>query len=180
MRETTLRLSNNVRNIVLAVTVIIILGVINVEIFKKEAIVADGATVLLRIAPRDPRSLLQGDYMALRYSMAARVAMEAEEENIMDGLLVVELAEGGEASFVAIYDGQPLTDTQQLLKFRRRGESVRLASDAFFFEEGQWETYQRARFGELKVSNDGDAVLVGLRNDEYERLGTAVLLSTSD
>lgn len=180
MRETTLKLSSNTRNIVLAVTVIVILGVINVEIMKKEAIVADGATVLLRIAPRDPRSLLQGDYMALRYSMARQVAMDAKEANITDGLIVTELAESGEASFVAIYDGQQLTDTQQLLKFRRRGESVRLASDAFFFEEGQSETYQRARFGELRVSNDGEAVLVGLRNDEHERIGTAVLLSSDD
>lgn len=178
MRESTLKLSNDTRNIVLAVTVIVILGVINFEIMKKEAIVANGATVLLRIAPRDPRSLLQGDYMALRYSIARRVATDAKEANITDGLVVTELAETGEASFVAIYDGRPLTDTQQLLKFRRRGESVRLASDAFFFEEGQWETYQRARFGELRVSGGGEAVLVGLRNDEYERLGTAVLLSS--
>lgn len=179
MSETTLKLSNKIRLIVLAVTVIIIFGVINVEIMKKEAIVANGATVLLRIAPRDPRSLLQGDYMALRYAMAATIAEKAQEANITDGLLVAELVDSGEASFVAIYDGQPLTDTQQLLKFRRRGESVRLASDAFFFEEGQWETYRQARFGELKVSDDGEAVLVGLRNGEYERLGTA-LLSSSD
>lgn len=179
MSETTLKLSNKIRLIVLAVTVIIILGVINVEIMQKEAIVANGATVLLRIAPRDPRTLLQGDYMALRYAMAATVAEKAQEANITDGLLVAELADSGEASFVAIYGGQPLTDKQQLLKFRRRGESVRLASDAFFFEEGQWQTYEQARFGELKVSDDGEAVLVGLRNDEYERLGTA-LLSPSD
>jgi len=180
MRETTHKLSDRIRLIVLAVTVIIILGVINFEIMKKEAIVADGATVLLRIAPRDPRSLLQGDYMALRYAMAATVAAKAKDANITDGLIVAELAESGEASFVAIYDGQSLSGTQTLLKFRRRGESVRLASDAFFFEEGQWETYQRARFGELKVSNDGEAVLVGLRNDMIERLGTAVLLPPSN
>lgn len=180
MRETTHSLSDKTRLIVLAVTVAIILGVINFEIMKKEAIVADGATVLLRIAPRDPRSLLQGDYMALRYSMAATVATEAKNANVTDGMLVVELAESGEASFVAFYDGQPLTDTQTLLKFRRRGESVRLASDAFFFEEGQWQTYQQARFGELQVGNDGEAVLVGLRNDQFERLGTAVLMSPSN
>lgn len=176
MRDTTLNLSNKTRLIVLAVAVIIILGVINVEIMKKEAIVANGATVLLRIAPRDPRSLLQGDYMALRYAMAATVAGKAKDALLTDGLVVVEFAEGDEVSFVAIYSGQPVTGTQQLLKFRRRGESVRLASDAFFFEEGQWETYQRARFGELKVSDGGEAVLVGLRNEEFERLGTALLL----
>lgn len=177
MRETTHRLSTKTRNIILAVSVIIILGVINVEIMKKEAILANGATVLLPIAPRDPRSLLQGDYMALRYAMAETVARKAKDARLSDGLVVIELAESDEASFVAIYNGQPLTDTQQLLKFRRRGESVRLASDAFFFEEGQWNTYQQARFGELKVSDDGDAILVGLRNDVYERLGTALLLS---
>jgi uncharacterized membrane-anchored protein len=180
MRETTLNLSNKTRLIILAVTVVIILGLINFEIRRKEAIVANGVTVLLRIAPRDPRSLLQGDYMALRYAMARQVATDAKEANITDGLIVTELAESGEAGFVAIYDGQSLTDTQQLLKFRQRGESLRLASDAFFFEEGQWETYERARFGELRVSNDGEAVLVGLRNEGYERLGTAILLSPSD
>jgi uncharacterized membrane-anchored protein len=180
MRDATNRLSNKTRLVVLAVTVTTILGVINFEIMKKEAIIENGSTVLLRIAPRDPRSLLQGDYMALRYAMAGTVAGKAKDANMTDGLIVAELAESGEASFVAIYDGQPLNDTQHLLRFRRRGESVRLASDAFFFEEGQWEIYQRARFGELKVSNDGEAVLVGLRNDMFERLGTAVLLSPSN
>jgi uncharacterized membrane-anchored protein len=177
MRETANRLSNNTCLVVLAMTVITILGVINFQIMKKEAIIANGSTVLLRIAPRDPRSLLQGDYMALRYAMAGTVAEKAQDANMTDGLIIVELAESGEANFVAIYDAQPLGDTQQLLKFRRRGESVRLASDAFFFEEGQWETYQQAQFGELKVSNSGEAVLVGLRNDKYERLGTAALLT---
>jgi uncharacterized membrane-anchored protein len=180
MRDSTLKLSNKTRLIILAVTVIIILGLINFEIMKKEAILTNGVTVLLRIAPRDPRSLLQGDYMALRYAMAGQVATDAQVANITDGLIVIELAESGEASFVAIYDGQPVTDSQTLLKFRRRGESVRLASDAFFFEEGQWETYQPARFGELRVSSDGEAVLIGLRNHEFERLGSAVLSASSD
>jgi uncharacterized membrane-anchored protein len=45
---------------------------------------------------------------------------------------------------------------------------VRLASDAFFFEEGQGQTYQRARFGELRVADDGSAVLVGLRDEQHE------------
>lgn len=180
MREAIRRLSDRTRLIVLAIAVALILGSINLEIMNKEAIVADGATVFLRIAPRDPRSLLQGDYMAMRYAMAATVAEKAKEANMTDGLIVAELAESGEAGFVAIYDGQALTGTQILLKFRRRGESVRLASDAFFFEEGQWQAYQQARFGELRVSSDGEAVLVGLRNDSFERLGTALLLSPSN
>ena len=68
-------------------------------------------------------------------------------------------------------EGQALAENQRLLRFRRRGESVRLASDAYFFEEGEWETYAAARFGELRVSEEGDAVLVGLRDREGNPMG---------
>ncbi|MEQ8207207.1 MAG: GDYXXLXY domain-containing protein, partial [Woeseia sp.] len=112
MRELTNNRLKKIRSIVLAVTVIIVLDVINLEISKKEAIIADGSTILLRIAPRDPRSLLQGDYMALRYTLAETVAEKARDSDISDGLIVVELADSDEADFVAIYDGQPLTDSQ--------------------------------------------------------------------
>ena len=175
MRESALNLSNGRRLVVLIVTTAVILGAVNVQILKKEAIVAEGETVLLRLAPQDPRSLLQGDYMALRYAMAGTVATKSEYAEMTDGFIVIDLAEHGEATFVALYEGQQLSDAQQLLRFRRRRDSVRLASDAYFFEEGTWEIYQAARFGELRVNGNGEAVLIGLRNDAYERLGTPVL-----
>jgi uncharacterized membrane-anchored protein len=164
-------LPEHVRYFVLLVTVVAVLGLVNREIIGKEHILHDGRIVLLRLAPRDPRSLLQGDYMALRYSMAGEVATAAKQHDVNDGRVIVALRENGEADFVAIYDGQQLTATQQLLRFRRRGESVRLASDAFFFEEGQFEQYSTARFGELRVAENGDAVLTGLRDGDGVRLG---------
>ena len=150
---------------------LVILVIVNSQIAFKEGIVANGEKVLLRLAPRDPRSLLQGDYMALRYAIADEVARAAQQAGIRDGKIVVALARNGEAGFVDLYDGQPLGTTQRLLRFRRRGDSVRLASDAFFFEEGQWETYADARFGELRVDEDGEAVLTGLRDRNGYRIG---------
>jgi uncharacterized membrane-anchored protein len=47
---------------------------------------------------------------------------------------------------------------------------VRIAGDAFFFQEGQAAIYQPARYGELRVAGDGDAVLVGLRDGELRPL----------
>lgn len=167
-------LSDRTRIIVLAVTIAIVVTLINLEIVGKERILRDGKTVLLRLAPRDPRSLLQGDYMALRYSMAGEVAGQARQVDKNDGLAVIELTELNEASFVGLHDGQPLADGQFLLRYRKRGESVRLASDAFFFEEGSGPDYSSARFGEIRVNASGDAVLVGLRNADGERLGVAL------
>lgn len=174
MLNKMLNLSEQMRLIVMGVTAVVILGFVNIAIAGKERIVSDGTSMLLRIAPRDPRSLMQGDYMALRYSMAREVAAVADEAGVSDGRVVVTLQEQGEAVFVAIYAGEPLGPGQYLLQFRKRGESVRLASDAFFFEEGQWETYSGARFGEIRVDEDGNAVLIGLRDADGVRMGPAL------
>lgn len=159
------------RSIVLGGMVVVILGLANLQIAGKEQIIREGTTMLLRLAPVDPRSLLQGDYMALRYAMTNTVARAAEAAEVSDGVAIVQLGEMGEATFVDVFEGQQLMPDQALLRFRKRGDSVRLASDAFFFEEGQFGTYRGARFGELRVSDNGDAVLTGLRDNDGLRLG---------
>ncbi len=161
-------LPDRVRIIVLAVTIAIVLALINIEIAGKERIVR------LRIAPRDPRSLMQGDYMALRYTMVRDVAREAEQFGMNDGIAVIELGDLNEARFVSLYEGQQLQDGQHLLRYRKRGDSVRLASDAYFFEEGSGQDYSSARFGEIRINTKGDAVLTGLRDAEGKQLGSAL------
>ena len=156
---------------VIGVMTVVVLALVNVQISGKERIVEEGTTVLLQLAPIDPRSLLQGDYMALRYAMADEVAQAAEAAGVRDGTVVIELDENREAGFLSIHEGEALATGQHLLQFRKRGETVRLASDAFFFEEGQEEAYRPARFGELRVGEDGAAVLIGLRDEQYTVMG---------
>jgi uncharacterized membrane-anchored protein len=166
-------LSEKARLLIVVATGVGILVIVNAQIVTKQGIIETGNTVLLRLAPRDPRSLMQGDYMALRYAVADQVARAAEAAGVTDGRVVVKLAPDGEAEFLGLYEGQRLGQSQQILRFRRRGGAVRLASDAYFFEEGQWETFADARFGELRVDDNGDAVLIGLRDAGGSRLGPA-------
>ena len=173
MHETRRRLSDRNRVIVTIVMTVLILAFVNLQIAGKERILTEGRTVLLRLAPIDPRSLLQGDYMALRYAMADEVAAAAKEAGIGDGTVIVELDENDVARFVAPDRGQALADRQQRLVFRKRGETVRLASDAFFFEEGRGGFFEAARYGELRVADDGTAVLVGLRDEDARPLEPA-------
>ena len=174
MLKRIFNLKDRGRIIVLALTVATVLLAINVEIAGKEQIVRNGTRVLLRIAPRDPRSLLQGDYMALRYTLARVVASKAEQSELNDGFAVIELNEFNEAKFVSLYKDQQLQDRQHLLRYRKRGDSVRLASDAFFFEEGSGQDYRSASFGEIRINTKGDAVLIALLDAEGERLGSAL------
>jgi uncharacterized membrane-anchored protein len=173
MPEGAVRLSERTRLFVLVAMTVAILVFVNVQIMQKEDIIENGETLLLRLAPQDPRSLLQGDYMALRYAMTRDIALAARESNATDGQIIVELAENGEALFVDLFVGQELAEDQRLLRFRKRGDAVRLASDAYFFEEGQGDSFAGARFGEIRVGPAGDAVLIGLRDQDGNRLGTS-------
>jgi uncharacterized membrane-anchored protein len=121
----------------------------------------------------DPRSLIQGDYMALRYDLPAVITDQVRAVK-NDGHLVVELDPNEVASFKHVYKaGTPLATGERLLRYRSRGERVRLGAEAFFFQEGQASLYAHARYGELRVTDSGNAVLVGLRDGDMKPLGPA-------
>jgi len=44
---------------------VLILALANWHITQKRAVIANGQVLLLELRPADPRSLIQGDYMAL-------------------------------------------------------------------------------------------------------------------
>jgi len=153
---------------------------VNVSIADKERLLASGAVVYLELAPIDPRSLLQGDYMALNYAVAdetrrrLQASRPAERTGDLapgDGRIVVALDERSVAGFRRLDDGQPLASGEVVLRYRVRAGRLKFASNAFFFEEGQGPVYQEARYGEFRVDRDGDLLLTDLRGAALQRLG---------
>ena len=148
----------------------LVLSVPAYMIVVKERILFGGTTMLLELAPRDPRSLIQGDYMALNYKLSETLRQQLIEKSLR-GRVVVQLDEHAVARFARIQDSsRPLEDGEHLLRFRKRGSMVRIATDAYFFQEGHADVYTSARYGELKVGSAGDAVLVGLRDEEFAEI----------
>lgn len=154
------------RKIVFICTTLLALAAVPFLIIRKESTLAEGRTMLLSLAPRDPRSLMQGDYMVLRYAMANQVP-SAQLEN--KGCLVVTLNTNNVASFVRIHKGEMLQSGEYLLSYRKRGD-LRLGAESFMFQEGDAAIYERARYGELKVDMEGSSVLVGLCGEDFQLL----------
>jgi len=127
--------------------------------------------MLLPLAPVDPRSLIQGDYMTLRYALNRTINQTTYQQKILDGHVVVKLDFNQVAQFVRIHDNNtPLKPDEHLLQFRKRATGTRIASEAFFFQEGHANDFNHARFGEVKISDSGAAVLTGLRDNKYKPL----------
>lgn len=150
---------------------VLVLVVPNALVLGKERLLADGTTVLLELAPVDPRSLIQGDYMRLDYAITRQIA-DSQQRWPRTGQIVVALDESGVARFVRRHDGRtPLGAREHLLTYRRRGGRIRVGTDAFHFQEGQAPRYQGARYGEVRVAPSGTSVLVGLRDSTRKAMG---------
>jgi uncharacterized membrane-anchored protein len=149
--------------------VVATLAVANYGIALRERTLREGAIVLLRLAPVDPRSLLQGDYMALRYDIAEK--LEEQKDLPADGYLIVSRSADQVAEFQRVQPAlEPLAGGELAIRYRIRKGGVGIASNAWFFEEGSAERFGGAKYGEIRVDESGAALLTGLRDEAFRRL----------
>ncbi len=165
----------NVRNLMLVVGLVASLVVVNLGIARREAVLRDGDTVLLELAPVDPRSLMQGDYMALDFALA-RELMERLDPTTRDrgygnGYAILAPAADAAARLERVQaDAEPIADGEIALRFRLRGGVIRIVTNAWFFPEGQGQRFEPARYGELRVGDDGEGLLVAMRDADLKPL----------
>ncbi|WP_437614207.1 GDYXXLXY domain-containing protein [Erwinia sp. V71] len=149
---------------------LLILLATNLAIYQKEQLLAHGGVVRLALAPVDPRALLQGDYMALNYALNNHLSVDEQPENRR--LIVTVNAQ--HVAVDAVWDrGQPLADNQRYLQTHQGNRQLGVASDAWFFEEGHADDFAMARYGELRVDEEGTALLVALLDEQLKPLTAA-------
>jgi uncharacterized membrane-anchored protein len=155
------------RCVLMVAGLVLALVVVNLGIAGRERLLRDGAVALLELAPVDPRSIMQGDYMALRFAIAQPLqAAIGDDARHRDGFAVLALADDGRASFVREQaSSEPLSTGEVALRYRLRAGQLRIVTNAWFFAEGEAARWQPARFGELRLGADGEALLVGLRDE---------------
>ncbi|MFT7776672.1 GDYXXLXY domain-containing protein [Roseateles sp.] len=154
-----------------AASLVAVLAVVNAGIAQKEALIADGQPIFVPLAPVDPRSLMQGDFMRLNFALPGEVPAQA------GGLLAVRrphvvasLDERRIARLLRLHDGSPLAPGELLIELTPKGGRWTVVTDAWFFQEGEARRWSAARFGEFRVKPDGQALLVGLRNEALGKL----------
>lgn len=148
----------------------LILAALNYGVYEKEQIKEHGETLLLELAPVDPRSLMQGDYMRLRYAIE-RTAPEKElATHEKRGYMVIRPDENNVAQFVRFHKEEDLAAGEKLLHFHKQYSSVRIVPDSFFFQEGHAKHYENAKYGVFKFDNSGHHLLVGLADTNRQEI----------
>lgn len=169
-------------------TLIVILVIMNLTIKKYEMHLATGDTVLLELAPVDPRGLMQGDYMALHFALAdditeaLRELQKDDKKRVhndwrnSDGIVIVKVDNNNVVHFQRLvpfesvngFDKAELASDEMALHFRVRHGEVKFATNAFFFQEGHAQDYEAAEYGLFRVNQQGEPLLTDMINSEFE------------
>ena len=153
------------RQIGVALTLVLVLAVVNTAIWQTEDIIASGQPVLVELAPVDPRSLMQGDYLRLAFRMPDMAPLDTTE---MIGAarphIVAHRDAHGVASLLRVHQNDALGSDEFLIELTPKDGRWILVCDAWFFREGESAHWAKAKYGEFRVTPDGRALLVGLRD----------------
>jgi uncharacterized membrane-anchored protein len=160
---------NRLRRTIALLGLALILGLANWDIAQKRTIVAEGQILLLELRPVDPRSMLQGDYMALALAKEAMPETTTIERLPYRGTVVLLLDENRIGRFARLDDGAPLREHELRVRYRRHEDwfepRLDYGAQSFFFQEGEAELYQDARYALLRVAEDGSTVLTDLADE---------------
>ena len=166
-----------------AVTIVIallglalVLVVMTMNIAKYENHLATGNTVLLALAPVDPRGFMQGDYMTLSYALERDVFAALNKDpgsypTNEEGYVIVAIDNHNVGQFVRLAaDNQPenLATNEIAIHYRIRNGSMQLATNAFFFQEGHGEAFEAAQYGLFRVNDKGEPLLTEMVDSNFQ------------
>ena len=171
------------------VFLIALLGAVNYKVQQFEDVLATGKPVVLKIAPADPRSLMQGDYMVLNYAILSELqqsqfSSESNESNETTG--IDELSPSGKKAYILVHldknhvatlceaQSEIPTDFKHCtpnvyLPIRYKGWLPELPSQDYFFAEGKGEHYAQAEYAEYRFK-DGILLLARLLDKDLKGL----------
>lgn len=136
----------------------------NFNVIKKEEVLNNGQLVLLELAPVDPRSLMQGDYMALRYAIAENIGADELPKR---GYCILKLDSHNRARRIRFQkDARPLYEGEYLIKYTAPNPTtINIGAESYFFQEGEGTKLEKAKYGGVKIDTQGNSILIGLYDE---------------
>ena len=174
-------MSNNIKKILLIINIVILFVVTGFSANKEEGYKKSNSYFYLELAPVDPRSLLQGDYMTLNYDITDKAQeiifngiYDSKDENnkfldMRKGYIVVSLDENKVAKFVKL--SKEKTDEKDLLfiAFKSDGFNVNINANSYLCQEGTGDKYENARYSKVVLIGN-NLRLIDLRDKDFKEI----------
>jgi uncharacterized membrane-anchored protein len=88
------------------------------------------------------------------------------------GYCVVRLDNGGIANKIRFQkDITPLNEGEYIIEYTSSDKwNINIGAESFFFQEGQAEKYEKAKYGGVKIDNYGNSLLIGLYDEQLQKI----------
>lgn len=160
-------MTQRLQRFAIASAIALILIAASYTIWQFERTLADGQIVNIELAPVDPRSLMQGDYMALAFAIDRDLPDDAEQYKYA----WLSLDNQQRASLHSVANELPTAPALVAVLLRQRDGIVSIGPNAFFFAEGTADVYEQARYGQFRIAGNGKALLTVMLDTELNLLG---------
>ncbi|SES62871.1 GDYXXLXY domain-containing protein [Thorsellia anophelis] len=157
------------------------LFIANTTIIAYEHIIKEGDIVRLDLTPADPRSLIQGDYMRLAYRLESSIASELYQQKLKDSQfeksllfkifpehysLSYTLDENRVMQWAGIHNEEEYASIG--VKIDEFNDATIRISHEYFFEDGQAEQYEKAKYAEFRRGPNGKLILSNLLDEKFK------------
>lgn len=165
--------------ILIAINLVFILAFFAWSVYQKERTLKDGKMVLLELAPVDPRSLFQGDYMRLDYAITRS---ENHDSILPQGYFIIVPDKNGVAQKIRIQEKpEPVGEGEFPLRYTvTKDMFVKIGADSYFFQEGTAAAFDSAKYGGLKIDKNGIGILTGLYDKNFQLIKPERIPQTAD
>lgn len=147
-------------------------AIFSVMILQHEMHLKQAKTIYIALEPVDPRSMLQGDYMRLRYALNLRDVDQADIKNQSSIVAYARLDRQQRVSAMHFQHSKAANAEIRLILKNPTNQLQDLypAANSFMFAEGLEPCYAQAQFAELKVDVNGKAMLANLLDQNLQSL----------
>jgi len=185
-------MSNNIKKILLIVNVVILFVITGFSVTKEESYKKLDSYFYLELAPVDPRSLLQGDYMTLNYDITDKARdfiydnrtyiYDGENENEVEEIrelrkladakrayIAVRLDKNRVARYVKITKEKADEKDLLFIAYKTDGFNVDINANSYLFQEGTGDKYQNARYSKVVLVGN-NLRLIDLRDKDFKEI----------
>lgn len=159
-------MSNRLAGLLTVFVIVIQFAFILGTVVNNESNLKSAQEIIVKLAPRDPRSLLQGDYVVLNYDIS-RDAQKAIKNKKVNKVKVVLSKQNEIYIFDSVYtptQNISLKENQLFMNGKvKKWGLVYFGIENFFIEEGTGlEVERKAKYAKIKVTLKGDAFITEL------------------
>lgn len=160
-------MSRTLQQWLLVSAILLILAAAGRAIWQFEQTLKHGQLLVLELAPVDPRSIMQGDFMALAFTLDQQLPKDALQHRYA----LLQKDSNNIASLHSVSQQRPDNAALVPVLIRQGHRRATLGPNGFFFAEGSAQTYENARYGQFRVDNSGKALLTALLDENLQLLG---------